>query len=185
MDDAGTEIVGGSILIEDGAIVWVGDHPLPPEAGNDQLLPGSAGDIEVVDGRGVVAVRGLINSHILLYQTMTRRWAPGSGLFDWLRDPLSGVGRTRRGVSACRCDGWLVSPNSPSPAARGAPATMCSLAVPATCSGPRSTPRRRYAAAARVPWIAGRKPLRGRLPPDDIVEDRDAAGGREGAGPRC
>ena len=143
MDDAGTEIVGGSILIEDGAIVWVGDDPLPPEAGNDQLLPGSAGDIEVVDGRGVVAVPGLINSHYQLYQTMTRRWAPGSGLFDWLRDPLSGVGRTRRGVSACRCDGWLVSPNSPSPAARGAPTTVCSLAVPATCSGPRSTLRRR------------------------------------------
>ena len=52
MDDADPEIVGGSILIEDGTIVWVGDHPLPPEAGNHQLLPGSAGDIEMVDGRG-------------------------------------------------------------------------------------------------------------------------------------
>ena len=74
MDDAGTEISGGSILIEDGAIAWVGAGSPPDAAG-----------AEVADGAGLVALPGLINTHHHLYQTMTRTWAPTSGLFDWLR----------------------------------------------------------------------------------------------------
>ncbi len=74
MDDAGTELVGGSILIDDGSITWVGvGEP-----------PSGAGDAEVIDGRGTVATPGLINTHHHLYQTMTRAWAPRAGLFEWL-----------------------------------------------------------------------------------------------------
>jgi cytosine/adenosine deaminase-related metal-dependent hydrolase len=75
MDDEGTEIPRGSILVEDGVISWVGSGD-PPHA---------PGDAVVVQGAGLVAVPGLINTHHHLYQTMTRTWAPESGLFDWLR----------------------------------------------------------------------------------------------------
>ncbi len=75
MNDAGTEIGSGSILIEDGVIAWTG-------AGT----PPSAGDLETIDGSGLVAVPGLVNTHHHLYQTLTRVRAQESGLFDWLRE---------------------------------------------------------------------------------------------------
>jgi 8-oxoguanine deaminase len=76
MDDAGTEIPGGSILIEDGAIIWVGagEPPIP------------ATDTVRVDGRGAVAIPGLINTHHHLYQVLTRARAQDQGLFGWLRE---------------------------------------------------------------------------------------------------
>jgi cytosine/adenosine deaminase-related metal-dependent hydrolase len=75
MDDAGTEIPGGSILIEDGQVAWVGSGE-PPDAG----------DADRLDGRGTVAVPGLINTHHHLYQAMTRTRATEQGLFGWLTE---------------------------------------------------------------------------------------------------
>jgi len=74
MDNAGTEIAGGSLLIEDGVIVWAGRGPIPNAEG-----------AEVVDGRGMVAIPGLINSHHHLYQSMTRVHAQEQRLFGWLQ----------------------------------------------------------------------------------------------------
>src|SRR6266508_3704273 len=82
MDDAGTEVAGGSILIEDGMVAWVGAGP-PPSA--DSADGGAAG-AERLDGRGTVAVPGLINTHHHLYQTLTRVRAQDQGLFGWLRE---------------------------------------------------------------------------------------------------
>jgi cytosine/adenosine deaminase-related metal-dependent hydrolase len=70
---AGTEIAGGSILIEDGVIRWVGTGAPPAEA--DQRL----------DGRGTIALPGLVNTHHHLYQTLTRARAQDEGLFGWLK----------------------------------------------------------------------------------------------------
>lgn len=77
MDDADTEIAGGSILIDDGVIAWVGSG-----------IPPSADGAERVDGRGAVAVPGLVNTHHHLYQTMTRARAQDQGLFEWLTELL-------------------------------------------------------------------------------------------------
>ena len=74
MDDAGTEISGGSIVIEDGVITWVGAGS-PPR-----------GDGDVVDGRGTIALPGLINAHHHLYQSLTRARAQDQGLFGWLQE---------------------------------------------------------------------------------------------------
>jgi cytosine/adenosine deaminase-related metal-dependent hydrolase len=74
MDDAGTEIAGGSILARDGVIEWVG----PGE-------PSSPAD-EVIDGTGTVAVPGLVNTHHHLFQVMTRARAQRFGLFGWLTE---------------------------------------------------------------------------------------------------
>jgi cytosine/adenosine deaminase-related metal-dependent hydrolase len=75
MDDAGMEIPGGSILIEDGAIAWVGRGDPPGAQGAERL-----------DGRGSVAFPGLINTHHHLYQAMTRARAQAEVLFGWLRE---------------------------------------------------------------------------------------------------
>jgi 8-oxoguanine deaminase len=77
MDEHGTELPGGSILTEGGAVAWVGtgDPPGPP-------LDGAL----VIDGRGAVALPGLVNTHHHLYQAMTRVRALGRGLFDWLTE---------------------------------------------------------------------------------------------------
>jgi cytosine/adenosine deaminase-related metal-dependent hydrolase len=79
MDGAVTERAGGSILIEDGTVAWVGAGRPP------------AGDAEVVDGRGLVAIPGLINTHHHLYQTMTRTWAPESESVRLASDAVPGV----------------------------------------------------------------------------------------------
>ena len=75
MDDRGTEIPGGSILVDDGQVAWVGWG----------RAVGAEG-AEVVDGRGTIALPGLINSHHHLYQTLTRVRAAQEGLFGWLTE---------------------------------------------------------------------------------------------------
>jgi cytosine/adenosine deaminase-related metal-dependent hydrolase len=74
VDDAGTEIDGGSILVEDGAIAWVGTGP-PPADPEERL-----------EGAGTIAVPGLVNTHHHLYQTLTRARAREQGLFGWLAE---------------------------------------------------------------------------------------------------
>ena len=77
MDDAGTELSGGSILVEDGVISWVGTGSPPV---------GTPADAEVLDGRGCVAIPGLVNTHHHLYQVLTRARAQQHNLFGWLTE---------------------------------------------------------------------------------------------------
>jgi cytosine/adenosine deaminase-related metal-dependent hydrolase len=77
MDGAGTEIAGGSILVQDGRIAWVGPAGTEPVP-----APGT----ERLDGRGCVALPGLVNTHHHLYQVMTRVRAREQGLFGWLTE---------------------------------------------------------------------------------------------------
>lgn len=73
VDDAGTEIPGGSMMIEDGVITWVGTG-IPPDAA----------DASRIDGRGAVAIPGMVNSHHHLCQVLTRVHAQESDIFGWL-----------------------------------------------------------------------------------------------------
>lgn len=75
MDNAGTEVAGGSIFMKDGVIEWIG-------AGR----PPDVADAIVIDGRGCVAVPGFVNAHHHLYQSLTRVRAQGQGLFGWLTE---------------------------------------------------------------------------------------------------
>ncbi|HEX6330528.1 MAG TPA: 8-oxoguanine deaminase [Actinomycetota bacterium] len=72
VDDAETELEGGSILVEDGVITWIGTGA--PAADPDERL----------DGRGAIAIPGLVDTHHHLYQTLTRARAREEGLFGWL-----------------------------------------------------------------------------------------------------
>ena len=71
MDDAGTELAGGWILIEDGLIAEVGSGT-PPEMGEDLA--------------GAVVTPALINTHHHLFQTLTRARAQEADLFTWLKE---------------------------------------------------------------------------------------------------
>ncbi len=73
LDDEGTELPGGWILVRDGLVEAVGGGP-PPEAG------------ERVDLAGAVVTPGLVNTHHHLYQTLTRARAQEATLFEWLRE---------------------------------------------------------------------------------------------------
>jgi cytosine/adenosine deaminase-related metal-dependent hydrolase len=71
MDDAGTELAGGWIRIEDGFVAAVGSGT-PPEPGEDLA--------------GAVVTPALINTHHHLFQTLTRARAQEADLFAWLKE---------------------------------------------------------------------------------------------------
>jgi cytosine/adenosine deaminase-related metal-dependent hydrolase len=72
MDDAGTEIPDGWLLVEDELLAGVGDGALPDA------------DLRV-DLRGALVTPGLVNTHHHLNQTLTRAHATEADLFTWLR----------------------------------------------------------------------------------------------------
>jgi len=69
MDDAGTQLDGGWILVRDGLVEAVGDGQRP-EAD------------ETVDLGGALVTPGLVNTHHHLYQTLTRARAQEATLFE-------------------------------------------------------------------------------------------------------
>jgi cytosine/adenosine deaminase-related metal-dependent hydrolase len=71
MDDAGTELAGGWVRIEDGFVAEVGSGE-PPEPGEDLA--------------GAVVTPALINTHHHLFQTLTRARAQEADLFTWLKE---------------------------------------------------------------------------------------------------
>jgi cytosine/adenosine deaminase-related metal-dependent hydrolase len=72
MDDAGTELDGGWVLVRGGLVEAVGDGERP------------AAD-ETVELGGALLTPGLVNVHHHLYQTLTRARAQEENLFGWLR----------------------------------------------------------------------------------------------------
>ncbi|CAA9540999.1 MAG: Guanine deaminase; Hydroxydechloroatrazine ethylaminohydrolase [uncultured Thermomicrobiales bacterium] len=76
MDDAGTEIPDGAILIEDRRVARVGAT---------SSMPANA-DVEI-DASGMVILPGLVNTHHHFFQTLTRAIpaAQDADLFTWLR----------------------------------------------------------------------------------------------------
>jgi cytosine/adenosine deaminase-related metal-dependent hydrolase len=71
MDDAGTELAGGWIRIENGFVAETGSGT-PPEPGEDLA--------------GAVVTPALINTHHHLFQTLTRARAQEADLFTWLKE---------------------------------------------------------------------------------------------------
>jgi 8-oxoguanine deaminase len=72
MDDAGTEIPDGWLLVEDELLAGLGGGE-PPAADSR------------VDLAGALVTPGLVNTHHHLYQTLTRAYATEADLFTWLR----------------------------------------------------------------------------------------------------
>jgi cytosine/adenosine deaminase-related metal-dependent hydrolase len=164
MDDAGTEVAGGSILVRDGAIEWVGPASEAPEAEAD----------EVVDAAGCVAIPGLVNTHHHLYQIMTRARVQDGGLFRWLTElyPIwalldeewthtsASVGLSELALSGCTTstDHHYVFP-------AGAGDLLAAEIRAAGEVGIRFHPNRGSMDLGEAD---------GGLPPDSVVQDRDA-----------
>jgi cytosine/adenosine deaminase-related metal-dependent hydrolase len=72
MDDAGTEIPNGWLLIDDGFVEEVGADNPPPAEAYENL-------------GGALVTPGLVNTHHHLYQGLTRTRAQQADLFTWLK----------------------------------------------------------------------------------------------------
>jgi cytosine/adenosine deaminase-related metal-dependent hydrolase len=73
VDEAGHEHSSGHIVIEDGVITGIGEGPA------------AVGEVEQrIDGDGLLATPGLVNCHHHLYQWATRGYAQDEDLFHWL-----------------------------------------------------------------------------------------------------
>ncbi len=160
----GTEtLLDGHLIVEDGWITGVG-------SGLATSLPGDTH----VDGAGMLATPGLVNCHHHLYQHATRGLAQQANLFEWLVD-LYPV--------------WsLIDAEIEEAAARAGLATLllsgCSLATDHHYIFPRdggdildAEVRAARDLGIRFHPCRGSMDLgrsRGGLPPDHVVEDRDA-----------
>lgn len=163
MDDAGSELRHGSVLITDGVISWVGTGS-PPHVG----------EATVIDGRGLIATPGFINTHHHLYQSLTRVWAQDQGLFGWLRQlypvwagldlewmrAAAGVGLAELALSGCSTttDHHYVFPS-------GVTGILEAEVDIAATLGVRFHPCRGSMDLGAA---------RGGLPPDRLVEDTEA-----------
>jgi len=166
MDDAGTELPGGSILVEDGVIRWVGVGSPPAPV---------AADAEILDGRGCVAIPGLVNAHHHLYQTLTRARAQQAGLFGWLTElyPVwAGLDAewarvaAEAGLAELARSGCSTSTDHPYIFPAGAGDMLWAEIEAARAIGLRFHP-------CRGSMDLGASA--GGLPPDEVVEDTDSA----------
>jgi cytosine/adenosine deaminase-related metal-dependent hydrolase len=165
MDDAGTEYPSGHIVISGGRIAAVGAGPAPdvPE------------DARRVDGTGCLATPGLINTHHHLYQWLTQGMAADEPLFSWLRasypvwlriDADAVRAAATAGLAWLALSGCTTSTDHQYLFPRGAGDLLGASIEAARATGIRFHP-------TRGSMDLGRSA--GGLPPDELVEDTDAA----------
>jgi cytosine/adenosine deaminase-related metal-dependent hydrolase len=164
MDPARTELPDGHVVISGNRIEAVGEGPAPDVAG-----------ARVVNGSGCLLTPGLVNTHHHLYQWVTRGLAADAPLFEWLTTlyPIwAGIDEYAVNVAARGGLAWLAR-------------TGCTLTsdhhyvfpreggdlLAAEIEAARSVGLRFH--PARGSMDLGRS--QGGLPPDRVVEDRDAA----------
>ena len=68
----------GYLVVEGTRIAAMGAGAYP--------IPGRPGGPRIIDGRGMLATPGLVNTHHHLYQWITRGYAQDATLFGWLTD---------------------------------------------------------------------------------------------------
>ncbi len=163
VDAAGTEHREGHIVIEDDRIVAVGEG-----------CAVGAPESRRIDGRGHLATPGLVNCHHHLYQWATRGLAQQATLFEWLVElyPVWALiddetcwAASRAGLAALARSGCSASTDHHYVFPRDA-GDLLEVEIGAAASlGLRFHP-------CRGSMDLGRS--EGGLPPDEIVEDRDA-----------
>jgi cytosine/adenosine deaminase-related metal-dependent hydrolase len=165
MDAAGTEHADGHLVIDDDRIAAVGAGPAPEEL---------ARDAERIDGTGRLATPGLVNCHHHLYQWATRGLAQQATLFEWLTelypvwahvDDEIEWAAARAGLAALALSGCTTSTDHHYVFPAGAGDLLEVEVRAAESVGLRFHP-------CRGSMDLGRSD--GGLPPDEIVEDRDA-----------
>jgi cytosine/adenosine deaminase-related metal-dependent hydrolase len=169
VDAVGTEHRDGHLVIERDRISAVGAGPAPEGAGR---VGGS--ESRRIDGRGHLATPGLVNCHHHLYQWATRGLAQQATLFEWLVElypvwalidaetswaaALAGLAALARSGCSASTDHHYVFPRDAG--------DLLEVEIGAAASiGLRFHP-------CRGSMDLGRSD--GGLPPDEVVEDRDA-----------
>jgi cytosine/adenosine deaminase-related metal-dependent hydrolase len=166
VDASDTEYTPGHVVVSGNRIVAVGPGAAPDELRRD------AG--RVVDGTGCVLTPGLVNTHQHLYQWATRGVATDATLFEWLTAlyPVwAGIDEETVHDAAAAALGWLARTGCTTstdhhyvfPAGGGD--VLGATVVAAAEVGLRFHP-------TRGSMDLGRS--HGGLPPDSVVEDRDA-----------
>jgi cytosine/adenosine deaminase-related metal-dependent hydrolase len=165
VDAAGTEHADGHVVVRDGRIAAVG-------AGSAEIEPGEA--VRRVDARGCLATPGLVNCHHHLYQWATRGLAQQATLFEWLTalypvwarlDGEVERATARAGLAALLRSGCTTATDHHYVFPRGAGDLLAIEIEAARGLGIRFHP-------CRGSMDLGRSS--GGLPPDEVVEDRDA-----------
>ena len=163
-DRAGTEFADGHLVLEGTRIVALGSGPVPEEHG----------DAAVIDGSGCLLTPGLINTHHHLYQWITRGLAQDSTLFGWLTTlyPLwARIDEQTVHASAAANLGWMALSGATTSSDHhyvfpvGGGDVLAAEIEAAQRIGIRFHP-------ARGSMDLGQSD--GGLPPDSVVEDRDA-----------
>jgi cytosine/adenosine deaminase-related metal-dependent hydrolase len=165
VDFAGTEYRSGHVVVDGDRIVAVGLGP----------APAYPGPVHHVDATGCLVTPGLINTHHHLYQWATRGLAQEHDLFGWLTElyPVwAGIDEEVVGAAAAAGLGWLALSGCTTstdhhyvfPRGRG---DLFGATIDAAAEvGVRFHPAR----GSMDLGVSG-----GGLPPDDLVEQTDAA----------
>ncbi|MEC3976345.1 8-oxoguanine deaminase [Amycolatopsis sp. H20-H5] len=163
VDAAGTEHASGHVVVEDGVITAVGSGPAPGDAD------------ERVDARNCLVTPGLINTHHHLYQWATRGLAADHTLFEWLVELYPIWGRLNAGITHAAATAGL---------ARLA-TTGCTTVADHHYVFPReggdqveALVSARERVGVRLHIVRGsmdRGVSQGGLPPDNLVEETEAA----------
>src|SRR3954470_8048960 len=166
VDDERREFADGHLVLEDGRIAAVGTGPAPPR---DDGAPERR-----IDGRGRLATPALVNCHHHLYQSATRGYAQDATLFEWLValypvwghiDAATVAAAARAALAALARSGCGTSTDHHYIFPRGGGDLLAVEIDAAAAIGLRFHP-------CRGAMDLGRRD--GGLPPDHIVEDRDA-----------
>jgi cytosine/adenosine deaminase-related metal-dependent hydrolase len=166
MDAAGAEHADGHLVIEDDRLVAVGAGAAPEELARAATRR--------IDGRGRLATPGLVNCHHHLYQWATRGLAQQATLFEWLTelypvwahvDDEIEWAAARAGLAALARSGCTTSTDHHYVFPQTAGDLLEVEVRAAESIGVRFHP-------CRGSMDLGRSD--GGLPPDEIVEDRDA-----------
>ncbi|MBY8850673.1 8-oxoguanine deaminase [Saccharothrix longispora] len=165
VDAAGTEIASGHVVVEDGRVTAVGPGQAPRPTGPHTW----------VDGTGCLVTPGLVNTHHHLYQWATRGIAQDATLFEWLTTLYPVWGGLDAGITHAAASAGL---------ARLA-TTGCTTAADHHYVFPREggdqfealvgAGRRVGIRLHAVRGSMDRGRSRGGLPPDNLVEETEAA----------
>jgi cytosine/adenosine deaminase-related metal-dependent hydrolase len=162
MDDEGTELGNGWLLVDDGVVAEIGEGNPPPAEHFENL-------------GGALVTPGLVNTHHHLYQTLTRTRAQEADLFAWLRalypvwarmDAEAEYAAARAGLAELALSGCTTIFDHHYVFPRGQAGLVEAEIQAARELGLRIV-------AARGSMDLGES--QGGLPPDELVEDPDAA----------
>ena len=160
MDDAGTEIANGWLLVDDGFVEEIGSGNPPPAEAYENL-------------GGALVTPGLVNAHHHLYQNLTRTRAQQADLFTWLKtlypvwqgiDAASEHAAARAGLAELALSGCTTVFDHHYVFPRGSDGLVEAEVEAARELGVRLV-------AARGSMDLGES--KGGLPPDELVEEPD------------